>query len=100
MREWAEWNPRETRQHVDAAGVAADVSYDIRSVDGEFVTYETCYRFAGADAVTIPETIRFMGQDQVAAFLADAGLTQVTWYGDWDRSPVSPASPELIAVAR
>jgi SAM-dependent methyltransferase len=99
-REWAEWNPRETRQHVEAAGLAADVHYDIRSVDGELVTYETCYRFAGEDTVTIPETIRFMGQDQVAAFLAGAGLTPVTWYGDWDRSPVSPASPELIAVAR
>ena len=25
--------------------------------------------------------------------------TQVTWYGDWDRSPYGPASPEIIAVA-
>jgi ubiquinone/menaquinone biosynthesis C-methylase UbiE len=100
VREWAEWNPRETWQHIDAAGVSADVYYDIRSVAGELVTYETCYRFAAEDTVTVPETIRFMGQDQVAAFLADAGLTQVTWYGDWDRSPVRPVSPELIAVAR
>jgi SAM-dependent methyltransferase len=99
-REWAEWNPRDSWQHVDAAGVAADVYYDIRSVDGELVTYETCYRIAGEDTRTIPETIRFIDQDQVAAFLADAGLTKVIWYGDWDRSPVSPASPELIAVAR
>jgi SAM-dependent methyltransferase len=99
-REWAQWNPRDTRQHVDAAGVTADVYYDIRSVDGELVTYETCYRFAGEDPLTIPEKIRFMDQDQVAAVLADAGLAQVTWYGDWDWSPVSAASPELIAVAR
>jgi hypothetical protein len=62
--------------------------------------YEAYYRFAGEEAVTVPETIRFMGQDQAAAFLAGAGLTQVTWYGDRDWSPVSPASPELIAVAR
>ena len=100
VREWAEWNPRETRQHVDAAGMAADVHYGIRSVDGELVTYETCYRFGGEDTVTIPETIRFMNQDQVATFLAETGLTPVIWYGDWDRSPVSPDSPELIAVAR
>lgn len=99
-REWAEWNPRDTWQHIDAAGVAADVYYDIRSVDGELVTYETCYRFAGEDPLTVPETIRFTDQDEVAAVLADAGLTQVTWYGDWDRSPVSPSSPELIAVAQ
>jgi SAM-dependent methyltransferase len=100
VREWAEWNPRQTLRHVEAAGAAADVWYDIRSVDGELVTFETCFRFPGDDAVTVPETIRFMGQAQVAAFLAEAGLTEVTWYGDWDRSPVSPASPELIAIAR
>jgi SAM-dependent methyltransferase len=100
VREWAEWNPRGTWQHVEAAGVAADVWYDIRSVAGELVTYETCYRFAGEQTVTVPETIRFMGQDQVAAFLAGAGLAPVTWYGDWDWSPVGPGSPELIAVAR
>lgn len=99
-REWAGWNPRDTQQHVTAAGVAADVHYDIRSVAGELVTYETCFRFAGEDTVVVPETIRFMSQDQVAAFLADAGLTQVTWYGDWDQSSFSPASPEIIAVAR
>ena len=100
VREWAEWNPHHTRQRIDAAGVTAEVCYHIRSVDGELVTYETCYRFAGEEALTVPETIRFMGQDQAAAFLTEAGLTQVTWYGDWDWSPVSPASPELIAVAR
>ena len=100
VREWAEWNPRDTWQRIDAAGAAAEVWYDISSVDGELVTYETCFRFPGEDTVTIPDTIRFMGQDQVGALLAEAGLTEVTWYGDWDRSPVSPASPELIAVAR
>jgi SAM-dependent methyltransferase len=99
VREWAEWNPRDTWQRVDAAGAGAEVWYDIRSVDGELVTYETCFRFPGEDTVTVPDTIRFMGQDQVGAFLAEASLTEVIWYGDWDRSPVSPVSPELIAVA-
>jgi hypothetical protein len=40
-----------------------------------------------------------MDRAEVAAFLAEAGLAQVTWYGDWDRSPCGPASPEIIAVA-
>jgi hypothetical protein len=35
----------------------------------------------------------------VAAFLRAAGLTRVTWYGDWDGSPYGPASPEIIAIA-
>ena len=109
VREWQDWNPRETRQRVEAAGLVADVHYDISAVTGELVTYETWFRFAGADAstdadggsgdVVVPDTLRFMDQGQVAAFLAEAGLTRVTWYGDWDGSPCRPASPEIIAVA-
>jgi SAM-dependent methyltransferase len=100
VREWQDWNPRDTRQRVEASGITADVHYDISAVAGELVTYETWFQFAGArDPVVVPDTLRFTGQAQVAAFLAEAGLTQVTWYGDWDGSPYGPASPEIIAVA-
>jgi SAM-dependent methyltransferase len=99
VREWQDWNPRETRQRVEAGGVVADVHYDISAVSGDLVTYETWYAFAGADPVVVPDTLRFAGQGQVAAFLAEAGLAEVTWYGDWDGSPCGPASPEIIAVA-
>ena len=100
VREWQDWNPRHTRQRVEAAGITADVHYDIRAVAGELVTYETWYQFAGArDPVVVPDTLRFMDQAQLAGFLAEAGLAQVTWYGDWDGSPYGPASPEIIAVA-
>jgi SAM-dependent methyltransferase len=100
VREWQDWNPRDTRQRVEAAGVVADVHYDIRAVAGELVTYETWYQFAGArDPVVVPDTLRFAGQAQVAAFLAGAGLAPRHWYGDWDRSPLGPASPEIIVVA-
>jgi SAM-dependent methyltransferase len=100
VREWQDWNPRDTRQRVEAAGTTADVHYDIRAVAGELVTYETWYQFAGArDPVVVPDTLRFTGQARAAAFLAEAGFTQVTWHGDWDGSPYGPASPEIIAVA-
>ena len=100
VREWQDWNPRDTRQRVEADGVTADVHYDISAVVGELVTYETWFQFAGArDPVVVPDTLRFTGQAQVAAFLAEAGLAQVTWYGDWDGSPYRPASPEIVAVA-
>jgi SAM-dependent methyltransferase len=100
VREWQDWNPRDTRQRVEAAGITADVHYDIRAVAGELVTYETWYQFAGArDPVVVPDTLRFTGQARAAAFLAEAGFTQVTWHGDWDGSPYGPASPEIIAVA-
>lgn len=99
VAEWQDWNPRETSQRVQGAGLVADVHYDISAVSGDLVTYETWYTFAGSGPVVVPDTLRFMDRGQVAAFLAEAGLTQVTWYGDWDGSPCGPASPEIIAVA-
>jgi SAM-dependent methyltransferase len=100
VREWQYWSPAETQGRVESAAGAADVHYDISSVTGQLVTYETCIRFPGGERITIPDTLRFMDQAGVAGFLAEAGFTDVTWYGDWDRSPFSPVSPEIIAVAR
>jgi len=100
VREWQYWSPQHTRQQVQADGLAAEVHYDISGVSGELVSYETWFRFADGKAVVASDTLRFMDQAQVAGFLAGAGRTEVIWYGDWDRSPVTPGSPEIIAVAR
>jgi SAM-dependent methyltransferase len=100
VREWQYWSPGETREQVETGDGTAGVHYDIRSVTGQLVTYETCIQFPGGESVTVPDTLRFMGQAELAGFLTEAGLTDVTWYGDWDRSPAGPASPEIIAVAR
>ncbi len=100
VREWQYWSPGETRQRIGTGAGTAEVHYGIRSVTGQLVTYETCIRFPGGEQVTVPDTLRFMDRAELAGFLAGAGLTDVTWYGDWDRSPAGPASPEIIAVAR
>ena len=100
VREWQDWNPRDTRQRAETDGLVADVHYDISVVAGDLVTYETWFRFDDAgDTVVIPDTLRFMGQAEVAACLTEAGLARVTWHGDWNGSPYGPASPEIIAVA-
>ncbi len=98
-REWQNWSPGQTREQVPTAGGPADVHYDIRSVTGQLVTYETCIRFPDGEYLAVPDTLRFRGQTEVTGFLAGAGLTEVTWYGDWDRSPAGPVSPEIIAIA-
>lgn len=99
VREWQYWTPRETRQRIETTAGPADVHYDISSVTGPLVSYETCIRFPDGERVVVPDTLRFMDQAELAGFLTEAGLADVTWYGDWDRSPVGPASPEIIAIA-
>ena len=60
----------------------------VDDVSGEYVTLEST------------STLRFLAADALAQLLADAGLVVNKQYGDWDRSPFSSSSPEIITVAR
>jgi SAM-dependent methyltransferase len=101
MREWDSWIPEETREQIEVPGLGwVEVHYDIASDEGQLVTFETHFRFAADDIVVAPHTLRFMGQAELAAFLAGAGFKDVAWYGNWDRSALTCSSPEIIAVAR
>ncbi len=57
------------------------------------------YRFGPDDVAVGRDTLRFMRREELAAFLADAGFPEVAWYGDWDRSPLTPQSAEFVVVA-
>ena len=41
-----------------------------------------------------------MDRAELSRHLEDAGLTRQVWYGNWDKSAVSAASPELIVVCQ
>lgn len=100
VREWEEWTPEQTRERLEVPGIGAvDVHYDIASVSGAFVTFETHFRFTANDHVVATSTLRFMDHRELAAFLAETGCTDVAWYGDWDRSSFRPTSPEIIVIA-
>lgn len=45
-------------------------------------------------------TLRFIGKADLDAELARAGLVQEAQFGDWDKSPVTETSPEIITIAR
>jgi SAM-dependent methyltransferase len=100
VREWEDWTPDKTRSRVEVDGLGAmDVHHDIAVVLGPLVTFETHFRFAADDLVVTPVTLRFMDRKELAGFLDGAGFAKLAWYGDWDRSPCGPTSPEIIVVA-
>ena len=45
-------------------------------------------------------TLRFLGKAELDTALARAGLAIEAQFGDWDRGPLTDASPEIITVAR
>jgi ubiquinone/menaquinone biosynthesis C-methylase UbiE len=101
IEEWRGWTPALTRETIEVPGVGAvEVHYDIAEVEGAFVTYETHYRFGPDDVAVGRDTLRFVRQEELATLLAEAGFTDVTWFGDWDRAPLTPSSPEFVVVAR
>jgi ubiquinone/menaquinone biosynthesis C-methylase UbiE len=101
VREWEQWKPDLTREglHVEGEGQVV-IHYDIRSVAGELVTYETHFHFADGSTYVAPDTLRFVTREQLAVFLSNAGFERVEWCGDWNGGPLSPASEEIIVIAK
>jgi ubiquinone/menaquinone biosynthesis C-methylase UbiE len=101
VEDWRTWTPQETREIVQVPGIGTvEIHYDVTSTDPTFVTYETHFRFAPDDIIVATSTLRFMSREELAVFLRDAGFTDVTWFGNWDRAPISATSPEIIVIAQ
>ena len=45
-------------------------------------------------------TLRFFDAASLLPFVVDAGLSIEEQFGDWDRTPVTATSPEIITIAR
>ena len=45
-------------------------------------------------------TLRFLTRKKLTEFLSGAGLEVEAQFGNWDRSPLTAESPEIITVAR
>lgn len=108
-RAWARWTKAESVRRIEVAGVGGvdvwherDATPDPQDAlaDGR-VRFDTHYRFESTGETRVAASeLRFLDQDELADLLTKAGFGAVQWYGGWDRSGVSAASRELIAVAR
>jgi len=99
IREWEQW-PLETYEPIHLEDRSVKVHYELRSVDGPLVTFATHFHFSTEDIVVADHTLRFMNRYELGRFLADAGFSDIVWYGDWHRLPINPASPEIVVIAR
>ena len=101
-REWERWTPEHVVEFVgpDGALVRFDAAVDT-PVSGDVVRFTCTYMSAGWNR---PErsrsALRFLDERALETFLTDAGFAIEEQFGDWDRSPVADASPEVITIAR
>lgn len=100
-RGWEGW-PDNPIDFVDASGAKARLAYEITEpFDGERLSFRhTFTNAAWAEAETSESTLRFLGVEPLGQFLADARFVIEAQFGDFDRSPLTPTSPEIVTIAK
>ena len=100
-REWLEWTP-ENAWVVMVPGLGRVEQSDEVAYDPKTGILRMAHRFRlldqGGERIA-KSSIRFIEPEHLEQLLADARLTPLAWYGDWDKRPLSLASPEIIVVA-
>ncbi|MFF5482773.1 class I SAM-dependent methyltransferase [Streptomyces sp. NPDC012935] len=101
-RAWETWTPERTRTVTGADGRAVRVWHHVDGpVVGDRVTFTETYACdTWPEPVISRTTLRFLTPEALSAYLHEAGFTVADQYGDWARTPVTPAAPEIITLAR
>ncbi len=100
VREWEAWTPANAVE-VDAGGTLVRMEHHVDTVEAETVAFTTTFTSPGWDGPEVSRsTLRFLTAEGLASFLARAGLEIEDQFGDWDRSPLTGSSPEIITIAR
>jgi len=101
-RAWEQWTPENAVEAVDAHGALVRMEHDVETpAGGELIRFATTFTSPDFDGPQVSHsTLRFLDAAGLAAFLSAAGLAIEEQFGDWDRHPLTDASPEIITVAR
>ncbi|WP_433263140.1 class I SAM-dependent methyltransferase [Actinosynnema sp. CS-041913] len=99
-RAWERWTPGNAVEVTDASGAQVRVEHDVKEVDGDLVRFTQTYTSPGWSRPEVSwSTLRFLNGSALAAFLSEAHLRVAEQFGDWDRSPLAEACPEIITTA-
>ncbi|MFF0447493.1 class I SAM-dependent methyltransferase [Streptomyces sp. NPDC004609] len=103
-RAWESWNTTEAydSEVISPSGEPVRTAIEVETpVTGDIVSFTYTY---SSPAWQRPErsrsSLRFLGVDALSSRLSEAGLTAERQYGNWDRTPVTGTSPEIITIAR
>ncbi|GAC1646574.1 MAG: class I SAM-dependent methyltransferase [Chloroflexota bacterium] len=102
VRAWEHWSTQYTAEVVDATGARVQREYRVElPVQGDVVRTTSTFTSPVWERPEVSHgMLRFLDAQTLFAFVAGAGLEIEEQFGDWDRSPLTPASPEIITIAR
>jgi SAM-dependent methyltransferase len=100
-RGWEEWNPIDSRRQVQGEDGTVEVWHEVTSVGDGLVSFDTTAQpLAGGASTTDTDVLRFRDEAQLRQSLTASGFRVVHVHGDWDGSPATEHSPELIVLAQ
>jgi SAM-dependent methyltransferase len=100
-RAWENWIPGNAVRAAGPTGAVVTMTHRVVApFDGATVSFTSTYTSPDwARPQVSRSTLRFLGPTELASFLAGAGLAISEQFGDWDRAPLTGASPEIITIA-
>jgi hypothetical protein len=101
-RAWERWATEYSAEVTDTTGARVRCEYRVEEpIEGGVVRTSSTYTSAAWEQPEVSRgALRFVEPDALAAFLVDAGLEIEEQFGDWTRSLLTDASPEIITIAR
>jgi SAM-dependent methyltransferase len=99
---WLSWTPDKRRVVTTSDHGRIEEFFDTAAeLNTGIVDIAHHYRLLDAGKTVVGHSrIRFVDLDHLTRLLAAANLAPVAWYGDWNRTPLSAMSRELIVVTR
>lgn len=102
---WQKWTPEHTRRRVDGPNESVVVWYRTTEVPGDLqraplVHFEAHHEFADDEDWIATDTLRFPSEQLLSKSLRDNGFRIRSLFGGWDRTPIGPASGELIYLGQ
>lgn len=99
---WETWDCEERPSVGDPDGAQVRMTRRItKPFDGRVVSFSHIFQSDVWDGPRVSHsTLRFLDKAALDSALTEAGLTAEAQFGDWDRSPLTNGSPEIITIAR
>lgn len=99
-RGWERWTREQTTRTVSSGNEQTEFWHEVVEVHLPLVTYDTCTaNLTTGSGHRTRNALAFRSQTALAHSLAAAGFQDPEFLGDWDRSEVTSASPEIIITA-
>lgn len=101
LRAWETWIPENAVEMTTPEGTTVRMQHQVTAVEADLVSFETTYSSPTWPNDQLSQsTLRFLTPEVLRTFLSTSHLHVESQFGNWDQTPLTPNSPEIITIAK